>query len=286
MTTADQQQAQQLQKQQIILQQLNQQFGQQQAVLQNEIQRHSLVLQQQLQQGGQQQQQQQGNQQTTMASLGLGRNNFNLNANAFAAILANNSASLSNPATSTAAASGGANNTSKRSSDSISTNHGQQAANDKSLRKNKKLKASNAGSSTAKSTTDNGTTKTSSANPPVVFAKKPINGSELTPRVIADKCLPLVKKLINHDHGWVFKDPVDPLELGIPEYFDIVEHPMDLTLVVNKLEDGVYTDIASFERDTKLVFENAILFNGEDSDVGAMARELLNMFAQDLKMPR
>jgi len=110
-----------------------------------------------------------------------------------------------------------------------------------------------------------------------------VNPGQITPRHIARKCLPLVKKLINHDDGWVFKDAVDPVELGIPEYFDIVENPMDLTLVVNKLEDGAYKDIGSFERDTKLVFENAILFNGADSDVGSMAQGLLDLFAADLK---
>lgn len=110
-----------------------------------------------------------------------------------------------------------------------------------------------------------------------------VSSGQLTPRYIARKCLPLVKKLINHDSGWVFKDAVDPVELGIPEYFDIVEHPMDLTLVANKLEDGAYKDVSSFERDTKLVFENAILFNGMDSDVGGMAKELLDIFAKDLK---
>jgi hypothetical protein len=110
-----------------------------------------------------------------------------------------------------------------------------------------------------------------------------ISCGQLTPRCISRKCLPLVKNLINHDDGWVFRDAVDPFELGIPDYFDIVENPMDLTLVVNKLEDGAYKDVASFEKDTKLVFENAILFNGEDSDVGNMAKALLASFAKDLK---
>ena len=109
-----------------------------------------------------------------------------------------------------------------------------------------------------------------------------ISSVHLTPRYIARKCLPLVKKLINHKHGWVFKDAVDPVELGIPDYFDIVEHPLDLTLVANKLEDGAYKDMASFEHDTKLVFENAILFNGEDSDVGLMAKESLDFLAAEL----
>jgi len=110
-----------------------------------------------------------------------------------------------------------------------------------------------------------------------------VNTGQMTPRYIGSKCIPLVKKLINHEHGWVFKDAVDPIELGIPDYFDIVDHPMDLTLVKNKLEDGAYKEIAPFERDTKLVFENAILFNGEDSDVGAMAKELLDIFNAGLQ---
>ncbi len=106
---------------------------------------------------------------------------------------------------------------------------------------------------------------------------------QFTPRRIGRKFLPLVRKLCNHEYGWVFRDPVDPVELGIPDYFDIVEHPMDLALVEKKLENGVYRDVDSVERDIKLVFENAILFNGHDSDVGEMAKKLLALFDEDLK---
>ena len=56
---------------------------------------------------------------------------------------------------------------------------------------------------------------------------------------------------------------------------------MDLELITKKLENGVYWDIASFRKDTRLVFENAILYNGENSDVGMMAKELLDIFDQD-----
>ena len=111
-----------------------------------------------------------------------------------------------------------------------------------------------------------------------------ISIGQLTPRRIARKCLPLVRKLRNHEFGWVFREPVDPVELGIPDYFDIVEHPMDLALVEKKLENGVYKDFDSFERETKLVFQNAILFNGASSDVGEMANSLLELFEEDLKI--
>lgn len=108
-----------------------------------------------------------------------------------------------------------------------------------------------------------------------------VNIGRLTPRNISRKCLPMVKKLRNHENGWVFSEPVDPIELGIHDYFDIVEHPMDLDLVSKKLENGVYWDIVSFRKDTRLVFENAILYNGKESDVGMMAVELLDIFDHD-----
>ncbi len=108
-----------------------------------------------------------------------------------------------------------------------------------------------------------------------------VNSGRLTPRNISRKCLPMVKKLRNHENGWVFSEPVDPIELEIHDYFDIVEHPMDLDLVTKKLENGVYWDIASFRKDTRLVFENAILYNGKDSDVGMMAVELLDIFEHE-----
>lgn len=125
-----------------------------------------------------------------------------------------------------------------------------------------------------------------------ISSKRYMNGNEVDeshiskktkPLSVAEQCLPILMKLINHEHGWVFKDPVDPVELGIPDYFDIVKHPMDLNLVMKKLECGSYTDIKSFERDTKLVFTNAILFNGDESDVGCMAKELLDILVVDLK---
>lgn len=109
-----------------------------------------------------------------------------------------------------------------------------------------------------------------------------VKKGQLTPRCISRKCLPIVKRLCGHENGWIFTESVDPIELGIPDYFDVVEHPMDLDLVTKKLENGVYWDIASFRKETRLVFENAILYNGKDSDVGMMAKELLDIFEEEL----
>jgi len=42
---------------------------------------------------------------------------------------------------------------------------------------------------------------------------------------------PCLQALKNHKHGWVFNEPVDPIKLGIPDYFQIIKHPMDLGTV-------------------------------------------------------
>ena len=284
MSASNLQQAQQLQKQQTILQQLNQQFEQQQLILQSEIQRQVFLIQQQ----------KRSNMQTTVAFTGNNVNDSNRSTGLIA---------------SAALPSAGAATRIKASKRSVDRNENDESRPSKiakpSIQESKRSEMSDKSSRNStessgsiasdlpdvrgKSTSDVAFDKDGSS----LISSLPVKAIEqhlgsligsglLTPRSIARKCLPLVKKLINHKHGWVFKDAVDPVELGIPDYFDIVEHPLDLTLVANKLEDGAYKDMASFELDTKLVFENAILFNGEDSDVGLMAKELLDILAAEL----
>ena len=108
-------------------------------------------------------------------------------------------------------------------------------------------------------------------------------GLHLTSRTITNKCLPIVQQLIDDPYGWVFRDAVDPVVFGLPDYFEVVKNPMHLLLVKKKLENAVYTDMASFERDVKLVFENAILYNGEESEVGQLARTMLGVFEKEYK---
>jgi E1A/CREB-binding protein len=81
----------------------------------------------------------------------------------------------------------------------------------------------------------------------------------------------------------VFNCPVDPVELGLPDYFDIIKKPMDLGSVQKRLENGAYHAIEDFEADVKLTFENAMTYNENGSVVYDMARELLNKFSSDYK---
>ena len=58
------------------------------------------------------------------------------------------------------------------------------------------------------------------------------------------------KKLMNS--LWKVKDadlfhkPVDPIELGIPDYLNVIKNPMDFSTIKKKLNNNVYTNFKEF----------------------------------------
>jgi E1A/CREB-binding protein len=44
-----------------------------------------------------------------------------------------------------------------------------------------------------------------------------------------------MQKLWKANQAWIFHKPVDPEELEIPDYFDVVTKPMDFSTIKNKL---------------------------------------------------
>jgi transcription initiation factor TFIID subunit 2 len=66
---------------------------------------------------------------------------------------------------------------------------------------------------------------------------------------------------------------VDPVALGIPTYFDIIprKDARDLKTIRQRLDTDKYDSIEAFEADVGLMVQNAITFNGAESEVGKMA---------------
>eukprot|EP00595_Chromulina_sp_UTEXLB2642_P000207 CAMPEP_0196761116 /NCGR_PEP_ID=MMETSP1095-20130614/243_1 /TAXON_ID=96789 ORGANISM="Chromulina nebulosa, Strain UTEXLB2642" /NCGR_SAMPLE_ID=MMETSP1095 /ASSEMBLY_ACC=CAM_ASM_000446 /LENGTH=1717 /DNA_ID=CAMNT_0042110239 /DNA_START=347 /DNA_END=5501 /DNA_ORIENTATION=- len=94
--------------------------------------------------------------------------------------------------------------------------------------------------------------------------------------------LPIVDEILrmpnaNNVFGW----PVDPVALGLHDYFDIIKMPMDLGTIRKKLETNSYRDVANLVFDVHLTFNNAVLYNPKGSDVHQLAKNLKKEF--DLK---
>lgn len=105
------------------------------------------------------------------------------------------------------------------------------------------------------------------------------------------KCQELLKNLMKHRSAGPFVIPVDPVKLCIPDYFDIVKHPMDLGTIQKKLNAGVYPTPWEFAADVRLTFSNAILYNPVGNAVNIMAQTMSSVFEPrwkpiEKKLPR
>lgn len=109
-------------------------------------------------------------------------------------------------------------------------------------------------------------------------------GLQLAPQKLKTKCLDVLKVLQSHQHGWVFNSPVDPIELGLPDYFEVIKRPMDLGTIRKKLENGCYHNLEDFEGHVHLTFDNAMLYNPEGSVVYNMAKEMKDKFIKDYEI--
>jgi len=104
-------------------------------------------------------------------------------------------------------------------------------------------------------------------------------GLRLTVAKIKEMCKPIVEELfkIPHVQG-VFGAPVDPIALGLSDYFEIVKVPMDLGTVIKRLDGGSYRDLQNFVSDVSLTFDNAMLYNPKNTDVYLLASNLKKEF--------
>ena len=75
----------------------------------------------------------------------------------------------------------------------------------------------------------------------------------------------MISAMWKNNQACIFRDPVDPDKLGIPEYLEIVKTPMDFGTIKHRLNINYYHRLQEFLDDMQLVFDNCIKFNGDDS---------------------
>ena len=93
---------------------------------------------------------------------------------------------------------------------------------------------------------------------------------------------PVWERLHGSDDAMPFRYPVDPIQLNIPDYFDIIKKPMDLATIGQKLDTGFYKHPWEFCDDMWLMFDNAWLYNKKNSKVYKYSTKLSEMFVAEM----
>ena len=87
---------------------------------------------------------------------------------------------------------------------------------------------------------------------------------------------------MNHEFGFMFKEPVDPVKLRILDYAEEITQPMDLGTVCTKLKEQRYRNVEEFTADVHLTFDNAIQYNagksGQQRELSDLAKAMKRQF--------
>jgi len=96
------------------------------------------------------------------------------------------------------------------------------------------------------------------------------------------KCDALLKNLLKRNTAAVFSAPVDWRALNLPDYPKLIKQPMDLGTVQEKLTHKDYKLLEDFSNDVRLVWKNAMVFNGADSVYFKNAKQLCDVAEKKL----
>ncbi|KAG9070462.1 Bromodomain-containing protein 8 [Linnemannia hyalina] len=88
-------------------------------------------------------------------------------------------------------------------------------------------------------------------------------------------------EITNHRYGAVFMQPIK--EHDAPGYYLMIKRPMDLKSIKERIRDGQITNADEFHRDVLLMFMNALMYNGEDTEVYQMAMAMMTEVEQIIK---
>lgn len=109
----------------------------------------------------------------------------------------------------------------------------------------------------------------------------------VTPQTISSVFIPIIERILREPYAFsCFGAPVDPVKLKLHDYFDEIKHPMDLGTVLTRLREDGYIDVQALLNDVHLTFDNCKLYNGSNSQVGAIARRLQSRFNEMSRKPR
>ncbi|XP_031279840.1 transcription factor GTE1 [Pistacia vera] len=90
----------------------------------------------------------------------------------------------------------------------------------------------------------------------------------------------ILRNITQHKWAWPFMQPVDVKGLGLDDYYEVIDKPMDFSTIKKQMEAKDYKNVREICTDVRLIFKNAMQYNDDKSDVHVMAKTLLSKFEE------
>jgi len=94
----------------------------------------------------------------------------------------------------------------------------------------------------------------------------------------------VMRQIMRHQFAWPFMKPVDAVKLRIPDYYEIIQNPMDFGTVKKKLDKVDYMNAKECIEDFNLVWNNCYKYNKPGEDVVIMAETIEKFFNEKISM--
>lgn len=115
-------------------------------------------------------------------------------------------------------------------------------------------------------------------NKDLPYTVRPKNKKHILELKFCDEVITELQKARYSSISHPFMVPVDPVALGIPNYFAIIKKPMDISTVVKKIKDGAYVNSSEFEKDVRQIFTNCYKYNPDGNPVRQMGKSFEEIF--------
>ncbi|EPS59416.1 hypothetical protein M569_15392, partial [Genlisea aurea] len=92
------------------------------------------------------------------------------------------------------------------------------------------------------------------------------------------ECSAVLTGMMRQKKSQIFNSPVDVVKFNIPDYFDIIKHPMDFGTIRGKLLSKQYSNPLEFASDVRLTFNNAMTYNPKTNGVHILAQTMSKSF--------
>lgn len=89
-----------------------------------------------------------------------------------------------------------------------------------------------------------------------------------------NRCYGYLQQLKKHPNAWPFHEPVNPVKLGIPDYFEVIKEPMDFSTVEKNLKNYQYSTVNQFHADINKIWLNSYRYNQKGSDIYRLTTEM------------